>query len=435
MRKKAFVITLALVLAFASSAMAAVSFSGKFKIDFARNFDFNDNNNLFDGTYTLTPTLNFGISASSKGESEDRVDWEFSSGVKLDNDNWTLSKYKLGLYDQYFKAWVWGAGAELSDKATQFGWISAPKAAGDLRSRVEVPVADVATVTADFEGTTMRLFVDGAVEGYNVGAAYELAKWEDEDNRTNRVVVQADGSIPAGDLDIALKAAVGIDVKKEDSSGFAFGVDATVNPTDALSLNVVVKNNDKWAAKGQTDVTAAATYTEAAFQLKGEVSQSFVKDGDNKPGITLTGFYRMSDTLNYGDLFNKDKWYTNDAPAFGVKAELSGANFSKLTIDATAPVVADVASVKAKAIYEGKSEYNADVLGRIVATSKLTLSPQVKFTKTAADDTLELKLGASYRIGDTGPSVTFGAETKTVTDAADAKTKTGKIFAGVEVAF
>lgn len=434
MRKKALVITLALVLAFASSAMAAVSFSGKFKIDFARNFDFNDNNNLFDGTYTLTPTLNFGISASSKGESEDRVDWEFSSGVKLDNDNWTLSKYKLGLYDQYFKAWVWGAGAELSDKATQFGWISAAKAGGDLRSRVEVPVADVATVTADFEGTTMRLFVDGAVEGYNVGAAYELAKWEDEDNRTNRVVVQADGSIPAGDLDIALKAAVGIDVKKEDS-GFAFGVDATVNPTDALSLNVVVKNNDKWADKGKTDVTAAATYTEAAFQLKGEVSQSFVKDGDNKPGITLTGFYRMSDTLNYGDLFNKDKWYTNDAPAFGVKAELSGANFSKLTIDATAPVVADVASVKAKAIYEGKSAYSADVLGRIVATSKLTLSPQVKFTKTAADDTLELKLGASYRIGDTGPSVTFGAETKTVTDAADAKTKTGKIFAGVEVAF
>jgi hypothetical protein len=434
MRKKAFVITLALVLAFASSAMAAVSFSGKFKIDFARNFDFNDNNNLFDGTYTLTPTLNFGISASSKGESEDRVDWEFSSGVKLDNDNWTLSKYKLGLYDQYFKAWVWGAGAELSDKATQFGWISAAKAGGDLRSRVEVPVADVATVTADFEGTTMRLFVDGAVEGYNVGAAYELAKWEDDATRTNRVVVQADGSIPAGDLDIALKAAVGIDVKKEDS-GFAFGVDATVNPTDALSLNVVVKNNDKWADKGKTDVTAAATYTEAAFQLKGEVSQSFVKDGDNKPGITLTGFYRMSDTLNYVDLFNKDKWYTNDAPAFGVKAELSGANFSKLTIDATAPVVADVASVKAKAIYEGKSEYNADVLGRIVATSKLTLSPQVKFTKTAADDTLELKLGASYRIGDTGPSVTFGAETKTVTDAADAKTKTGKIFAGVEVAF
>ena len=432
MRKKALVITLALVLAFASSAMAAVSFSGKFKIDFARDFDFTDNNNLFDGTYTLTPTLNFGISASSKGESEDRVDWEFSSGVKQDGNDWTFSGYKLGLYDQYFKAWVWGAGAELSDKATQFGWISAAKAGGDLRSRVEVPVADVATVTADFEGTTMRLFVDGAVEGYNVGAAYELAKW-DEANRTNRVVVQADGSIPAGDLDIALKAAVGIDVKKENS-GFAFGVDATVNPTDALSLNVVVKNNDKWAAKGQTDVTAAATYTEAAFQLKGEVSQSFVKDGDNKPGITLTGFYRMSDTLNYGDLFG-DKWYTNDAPAFGVKAELPGANFSKLTIDATAPVVADVASVKAKAIYEGKSAYSADVLGRIVATSKLTLSPQVKFTKTAADDTLELKLGASYRIGDTGPSVTFGAETKTVTDAADAKTKTGKIFAGVEVAF
>lgn len=433
MRKKALVITLALVLAFASSAMAAVSFSGKFKIDFARNFDFTDNDNLFEGTYTLTPKLTFSISASSKGESEDRVDWEFSSGVKQKGDDWTFSGYKLGLYDQYFKAWVWGAGAELSDKATQFGWISASKAGGDLRSRVEVPVADVATVTADFEGTTMRLFVDGAVEGYNVGAAYELAKW-DEANRTNRVVVQADGSIPAGDLDIALKAAVGIDVKKEDS-GFAFGVDATVNPTDALSLNVVVKNNDKWEAKGQTDVTAAATYTEAAFQLKGEVSQSFVKDGDNKPGITLTGFYRMSDTLNYGDLFNKDKWYTNDAPAFGVKAELSGANFSKLTIDATAPVVADVASVKAKAIYEGKSEYSADVLGRIVATSKLTLSPQVKFTKTAADDTLELKLGASYRIGDTGPSVTFGAETKTVTDAADAKTKTGKIFAGVEVAF
>lgn len=433
MRKKALVITLALVLAFASSAMAAVSFSGKFKIDFARNFDFNDNNNLFDGTYTLTPTLNFSISASSKGESEDRVDWEFSSGVIQDGDKWTFSGYKLGLYDQYFKAWVWGAGAELSDKATQFGWISASKAGGDLRSRVEVPVADVATVTADFEGTTMRLFVDGAVEGYNVGAAYELAKWEDKDNRTNRVVVQADGSIPAGDLDIALKAAVGIDVKKEDS-GFAFGVDATVNPTDALSLNVVVKNNDKWAAKGKTDVTAAATYTEAAFQLKGKVSQRFDKDGDNKPGITLTGFYRMSDTLNYGDLFG-DKWYTNDAPAFGVKAELSGANFSKLTIDATAPVVADVASVKAKAIYEGKSKYSADVLGRIVATSKLTLSPQVKFTKTAADDTLELKLGASYRIGDTGPSVTFGAETKTVTDAADVKTKTGKISAGVEVAF
>jgi hypothetical protein len=96
--------------------------------------------------------------------------------------------------------------------------------------------------------------------------------------------------------------------------------------------------------------------------------------------------------------------------------------------------VADVASVKAKAIYDGKSEYSADVLGRIVATSKLTLNPQVKFTKTEADDTLELKLGASYRIGDTGPSVTFGVETKTVTDT-DVKTKTGKIFASVKVAF
>src|SRR5690554_7345071 len=104
MRKKALVITLALVLAFASSAMAAVSFSGKFNLDFARNFDFTDNDNLFEGTYTLTPKLTFSISASSKGESEDRVDWEFSSGVKLeqgeeDEFNWTLSGYKLGLYD------------------------------------------------------------------------------------------------------------------------------------------------------------------------------------------------------------------------------------------------------------------------------------------------------------------------------------------------
>lgn len=112
MNKKALVIALALVVALAGSALASVSFSGKFTATMSTDsFTFEDG-------YKLTPGFSFAISASNKDvttvigdeeeDDEEITNWDFSAGIALKEGKFELGKYKLGLYDDYFKAWVWG---------------------------------------------------------------------------------------------------------------------------------------------------------------------------------------------------------------------------------------------------------------------------------------------------------------------------------------
>src|SRR5690554_2138017 len=113
MKKNVLILALALVVAFASSAMAAVDFSGEFTATLEQ-----DSFRVFDAPYTLDAGISFDVSAAND---EDAIDWEFEGGI-----NWTdesaleFGEYKLGLYDDYFSAWVWGNEAELEDKETYF---------------------------------------------------------------------------------------------------------------------------------------------------------------------------------------------------------------------------------------------------------------------------------------------------------------------------
>ena len=85
-----------LVLAFASSATAAVSFSGKFTANFEQK-----GFKLGVDPYSLEPTLDFTICASNKilitigedEEAEETVNWDFSGWLNLLNSEFKLGKY------------------------------------------------------------------------------------------------------------------------------------------------------------------------------------------------------------------------------------------------------------------------------------------------------------------------------------------------------
>lgn len=391
--KRILVVTLALVLVFAGSAMAAVSFSGKFETVFKQN-DFK----LFaSDDYSLTPTLSFNVKASNKSETGDYLNWEFN--VDSDKD-FAFKKYRLGLYDNYFNAYIWGNGWELSDKATHFGLISAPKKeSASARVRLEVPVQDLATVTADVGRDALRLFVDANVEGYALGLAYQRTDWA-ADEPKNVIAAQVGGNIPAGDLDLGFKAAVGVSLGEDMGLAFGAGVDADV--TDELGVGVDVKHaNGYWAgggpAKDNTVVHADATYTEKDYQVTADVTHTMVKDDDGSTVIELGGKYRMSNKLSYGDLFHKDHWFKNDAPAFGVSVTVKGSEDYSFGLDASSPVVDGLAWVKANAGYAGKDTLEAKVLGHVVATDKLTVKPAVEFK--SADSAVNVEVAADYKIG------------------------------------
>src|SRR5690554_6797890 len=174
--KRVLALTLVLVLAIASSAMADVSFSGKFTATAEM-----DSFKVFVEQFTLTPGLTFSIKGTNKDayevEEEEVVNWELDAGIKLATDadkitNFALGKYKLGLYDEWFTGYAWGNGYELKDEATYFGMITAGKAASTMRARLILHVMDYADVTLDFDpGDNIRAFVQGDVAGFDLGLA------------------------------------------------------------------------------------------------------------------------------------------------------------------------------------------------------------------------------------------------------------------------
>ena len=76
--KKVLVITLVLVMAFASSAMAAVTFSGNFTAT-AKMTSFK----VFTENYSLDPTFEFNMAAANKSETEEVVNWIFQLVLSL----------------------------------------------------------------------------------------------------------------------------------------------------------------------------------------------------------------------------------------------------------------------------------------------------------------------------------------------------------------
>jgi len=422
--KRVLVITLVLVMAFASSAMAAVTLKG----DFTATVEM-DSFRVFTKPYTLEPKFGVTIGASNENKTDDVVNWDFSAGVNLTDSVFELGKYKLGLYDDYFDIWIWGNEQELTAKSTQFSLVSAGKkaAAGTMRARLAVPVMDLAKVTVDLTApASVRAFVDvTALEGYNFSLGY-LREWSDEENVANVIAAGADTTIAAGDIDVNLEVGAGVNLAEELGFAVGFGVDADV--IEPLNLEASVTHaNANWdgddLTAGETVLGAGATYTEAAFQIAASGSYTIVKDGDNTNEISLGAKYRMSDALGYDDLFKTkdDLWATNTAPAFGAGVKFVDLGFDNVYADVTSPVLEDMIWVKGNAVYKGGKNFEASVLGHIVPFSKLTIKPLVKFalTEEEAEDeeeeattatTTTINLQANYKIGVSDTTLNFEGE-------------------------
>lgn len=451
--KKVLVITLVLVMAFASSAMAAVNFSGSFTAT-AKQTNFK----LFTENYKLEPKFEFkiGASASSKTtvDEEEVTNWDLSAGLTLDGTTFKVGKYKLGLYDEWFTGYVWGGGQELSDKATYFGMITAAKKATDMRARLIVHVMDYADVTFDFEQpNNLRAFVEGEVEGFDLGLAYARKNWN-KDGADNLIVAQAGYDVPAGDIDVRLQGAVGVNLG--DDLGLGFGLSADSDITEQLNVNASVTHaNKNWAGEGDdvaaenTILGAGAAYTEQEFKVSGDVSYTIKPEGtDNTNTIELAGLYRMSDALDYADLFKADKWYTNDALAVKAFVELTDIKLGEVGAEAVYPVVADMVWARAYGNYglyefsnETKQDKNEDGTDKvddddepvwvkekdkgfkagaeayIQATPKLVVRPLVSFEQIGK--VLTLQATAKYKIGLSDTTLDFTVKKVTADEIRD----------------
>ena len=464
MNKKVLVLTLALVVAFATSAFAEVKFEGELKFE-AKQESFK----LFNDKYSLKPSMQLNISATNKNseeatyekvdvwvqdelyvndegkvirvtgyqdlvtdkvKTEETLNWELDARIpyafgNLDKWDTSFTDYRLHLQDQYFEAWAWGGGTGddwphpdhgMTDIGTHFDMIKASKHSRDgkdgHRARIAVPVS-VAKLTADFDGKGVRAFVKAEIaEDTNVGLAVRRTDFAGDS--INNVVAEGDTKVAAGDLTLALKAAAGISYDDKET-GFAVGVGADTDLLeDKLALDASVKfANDKWAGDGvdakEVVIGGGASYTEDNFRVA--VSDSHkVKAKENTLQAAL--YYRATDTLAFGNasnkggdggqLFKDTEWMTNDGLAAGAGIKLVNFKDPEIWAKVSSPVVEDVAWVKAEVEYKGKDDYDANVLGYIIAMNapvekKLVVEPSVGYASVGK--VIDLKVSADYKIG------------------------------------
>ncbi|MCK9526795.1 MAG: hypothetical protein M0R49_12830, partial [Limnochordia bacterium] len=287
------------------------------------------------------------------------------------------------------------------------------------------PVMDLGTVTVDLTApSSMRAFVDvKALEGFDVSLGY-LRDWADKEDAKNVIAAGAETTIATGDIDVTLEAGAGVTLAEE--LGFALALGAESDITDELNVNASVEHaNANWAGDGVTPfatvLAAGATYSEDVFQVS--ASSSFTIEGDeeqdNSNTLTLGAKYRMSDALAYKNLFHKDHWFNNTAPAFGAGVDLKNFKFDNVYADVTSPVVEDMVWVKGAASFNSEKDVAASVLGHIVPFDKLTVIPLVKYeynTDTKVG-TPTVNLKANYKIGASTTELKFEAQREFIKDA------------------
>ena len=426
--KKTLVITLSLVMAFASSAMAAVNFGGSFEAIV-------ENDSFTEANFKLQPELKLNVKVAS---SED--DWSFEAEVgnlltEKDKVDLSLGKYLLELNDNYFDLYFWGKGWELKDKATALGFLKSGKEETAHRARLFVPVMDLAELTVDFKPGTLYAFADLDIADYEAGLGYKRA------SSTDTIVGWGKAGLDLADTTVDLEGAVGMtlveapdETEEPDAdkpSGLGYGAKVSSDVIDGLNVWAqFVGAGDGWKGDtikaGKQVVSAGAKYTETEFEVSGDVEQTI--NGDNE--VNLGAKYRFSDTVGFGDLFAGDKYFTNDAPAVGLSASLKEFKLGTVKLDVASPVLEDFIWAKASASYglftyadETKEKDEDDKYPEvsekgfkvaadayIKATDKLTVEPFAAFESLGSVITVGSKAG--YTIGASGP--TLGLEVKKV---------------------
>jgi len=454
--RKVLIITLALLLAFAGSAMAEVTFGGSFtgKITQPTLIPFGEE-------FTVDGTLALNVGASDGGA----LDWSFSGGFGFADGKLVPAKYLLTLKDDYFTALAWGhdnawAGSIGTDFAMVVGSGYTPQ--GQHGARIIVPIQDVAnfslqagsnkTIIGELRGNAGEVEWVLAASQYPFGEythQYGEKPYSYKSGSKRNVAAQANYADYVGDMYVDFLAAVGLTLWTEADvtwlppdyteseavpgdetvTGMGFGFKADVDVTDELSVNAqVTHGTENWMSDwedGEVRVVPqktifwlGSTFSEQFFQVgaNGRFALAQLEDDDNEVSLGVFANYRMSDALGYGDLFNLtgDVWATNDAPAFGVGAnfgehEDKKFDFLNARVDLTAPLVEDVVWGKVYGSYAAGGDFGAGFLAYVDAIpGKLVLKPQVDVS--GKGQTINVQLNGSYVIGESDVALGFKAQ-------------------------
>ena len=465
--KKVLVLSLVLVMALASSAFAAVNFSGKFVGEIS-----NDGKS-FKSNLEVKPQLTISIAA----DGGDGLNWSFEAESSLNSklvkdkggnitdvsSTFDLGKYKLQLNDDYFTMYFWGNDKELEDKGTTLSLISAAKKATSHRARLEVTAVEPVDVTVDFTNNALYAFVDADIADYEAGLAYK---------RTGKKAVIGDekakdtiGLWGKADVDMfTIQGDVAATLLEKDVA-LGYGAKVTAQVTDEAKVYAQYHgkqdgfDNAEWA---KSKVSVGGSYDDGAIYADASFDYDLDKESSD---TTASVAYRFSETVAFGDLFKNDKYFTNDAPA--VKASVSLTDFALGTVraDVASPVVEDMVWAKAYGEY-GKYSFKdetkdavdengdpvvdeetgetkkglesedtgfkvgADVY--VKATDKLVLKPFASYESIG--NVIAFGANADYVIGTDGPTLGLGVK-KVLADDIRASERAESISASVTVEF
>lgn len=451
MMKKALVLSLVLVFALASTAMATVNFTGSYEAGIKQDAE---ELKVGWGQFEFYDELKLNLSV----ESEDAVNWEFSAdlGNLVAEEALVFGEYKLSVYDKYFDVDVWGRGKEHTSVSDAVGLMEAAATFdgdGKMRATIhslDLPVIDEIELVVDVEPSYMDdddeevigkwvAFTEVSILDYMVGVGIQ----RDFDGRNTGLL---HGAV---DLDFAkVDVSAGMTLGEDDP--FAFGAKTEIPVMDELTLDAGFEIRQAGYANDDDTqkLNFGATYTEDMFQVKG----SYEGEGTTETGffgdkttLAASAAYRMSDTVGFGDLFGD--YNLLDALAVKLGAELVtekdavDETTTTLRLDAAAPLMPDMAWGKADVQYIMNNQdsyeigtYNDDAITALAGTAlkanaelyvtpieRLTLKPSVGYTMFgggAADDDvadegsiLTVKNVTEYEVGSALLSFEIGQNT------------------------
>lgn len=428
--KKVLVITLALVLALAGSAMAAVNFSGSFTTEMSQ-----EGLKVFKNPVSFGSKGSIGVSGSNDG-----TDWDLVAGFSHSEESFDLGLYKLGLYDHYFDAWVfnaaypanhpWGAPYAMPVVATEFGLVAAGGHDGH-KLRVVAPIYGI-NVTGQFEAEeNARFFVDTEVAGFDLGLGFARLNWTEE-KPLHVIAGGTSTNLPAGD-DVDLDLAVGAGASFAEETGFAAAASVNTTLFDEISFGAGVEfGSEHWAG----DAVAAdeiLVYGEAGYETKNILLTADVEHAikGETTEINVDAIYSLS-SLPYIYVFHPGAYFDNDGIAVGAGATFD-LKFVNAYFNVATPVIDEVAWAMANANYYANKNFDITLDAYVIVipeNEKFVVMPSVAFVHDEDAETNEttLSLDSEYKIG-VGETVVEGNVFRNLT------TKASGMSLGVTVRF
>jgi len=390
--KKTLTLALVLVMALASTVFAGVDYQGEFELKWDQTAEKLE---WFNGGFTFNPGATLKIKPNASGDN-----WNFNFTIA--SEKWwntpyspaekdipfTIEQYKLNVRNEYFtlnlwrRDWVGDKGDPAGLLPTAGGWPH-----GEDRVRLEVPVVDLATITADYEVQRRSIFtfVDFDVADTPIGLRYNHLFGEAPDSVGAYAKLNFSG--------VEVQPVVGITFADDNKDNLGFGVKASASLSDDLNANINFKERQANFQDGRLrELDATLDYTDF---VRGQVN--FKQTGNDLDVTTtkLTMHYRANPTKGWGDLTDDGNWFRiHDIAA---RAEVTLAK-DKTTYEAwfTTPIVINDLAVRANAKYE-EENYNVKTDLRYQVNDNVHVAPKV--TYASASEELNLTGNVGYNVG------------------------------------